>query len=875
MKQVSNSYKENIRKYGKQLDSKITYIQNGSTITLDNTQINSISVGFEGSILKSVMKKLTIDSNVEIPLDTVLAYSFGVYDETNRAYEYINYGNYVVYKIETKEDTNSYEITCYDKLLYAMKDYESLNVTYPISIRDYINALCTKIGLVFKNAEDEFANYDKMIPNELYLNEEGNSIGYTFRDVLDELAQVTASTICITNNDKVEIRYIEEPVADVETIDEHLLKNVNVNFGEKYGPVNSIVLSRADSDNIYLQDEDSVEQNGLCEIKIIDNQIMNGNDRSIYLQDILDKLDGLEYYLNDFSSTGITYLDLCDRYNVQIDEKTYSCVMFNDEINVTQGLEELINTNMPEQSETDYTKADKTDRKINQTTLIVDKHEQEIQALIDKVVDISNIVDGVGSVTLENAFEGILHKIEIIGSISLLFPNTQTHYGRPLLISDDLIVSNDVTISSGVPYQNSATYPSSTTYPINSNLKVDDDTYQLDLDYLNYLSPLVHDKFVYEDGIQWIERNVGIDAQGNMYALEETIIEHRKDLNIFVKENSTLTLESFGNGVLQVEYLLKNKYTSTFATQVYVDSAIKQTADEIELQVREKVNEDEIIAKINLAVENDQGIINLTGNTVTIDSDNFHLDAEGNIQCQDAVIDDAIMHSAIIYDTTLANATIEGGSITLNGGANTERLKIIQTNEPNIVTTFSPSSIEKHNNNASYYVSNGTGTEDHITTSYYIPNSIIYNDNISAEYSVYGMQLVTGSSIVVLIDRDGVRAPAFINTSTEEEKKNIKKLNKALDTIKNTEVYSYNWKNEDTEKKSVKKHYGLVIGKGYKTPKEFIHNDKDGKETGIDIYATLSFCIKAIQEQQEQIEELQKEIELLKEEKNGKDKLSK
>ena len=57
--------------------------------------------------------------------------------------------------------------------------------------------------------------------------------------------------------------------------------------------------------------------------------------------------------------------NLCDRYNVQIGENTYSCVMFNNEVNVTQGLEEFVYTDMPEESVTDYTKSDKTDRKIN------------------------------------------------------------------------------------------------------------------------------------------------------------------------------------------------------------------------------------------------------------------------------------------------------------------------------------------------------------------------------------------------------------------------------------------------------------------------------------------------------------------------------
>lgn len=167
-----------------------------------------------------------------------------------------------------------------------------------------------------------------------------------------------------------------------ETIDANFLKDINVNFGKKYGPVNSIVLSRsAESDNIYLQDEESITKNGLCEIKIKDNQIMNWNDRSDYLPDILEKLDGLEYYLNDFASTGIAYLDLCDKYNVNVFENNYPCIMFNDELLVTQGLEENVHTNMPEETQTDYTKSDKTDRRINQAYIIVDKQQQEITSL--------------------------------------------------------------------------------------------------------------------------------------------------------------------------------------------------------------------------------------------------------------------------------------------------------------------------------------------------------------------------------------------------------------------------------------------------------------------------------------------------------------
>ena len=404
MKTHTSSFKEQIKLMGKEIDSRITF---GSTV-LGKDDLNAVTPSYQGAILKSVMKQLDIDSNVEIPIGTILKYEFGL--KVNGEYEYINYGNYVVYSIEKQEDTNSYKIVCYDKLLYSMLDYVKLPITYPISIRDYINAISTVLGLKFANKSGTFANYDKQIQADLY-----DGLGYTFRDILDELAQVTASTICLNNNDELEIRYITETN---DVIDEDFLKDVNVNFGEKFGAVNTIVLSRSgDSDSVYYP---SVLPENPYEIKISDNQIMNGNDRADFLPDIYNKLNGLEFYTNDFVSTGICYYDLCDRYSVKVGDNTYSCVMFNDEVLVTQGLEENIYTELPEQTETDYKHASKDDRMINQVYLIVKKNEAEILAVINTTEqlqkEINPIKDESGSsITIEDASDNPLTYLEIEG----------------------------------------------------------------------------------------------------------------------------------------------------------------------------------------------------------------------------------------------------------------------------------------------------------------------------------------------------------------------------------------------------------------------------------------------------------------------------
>ena len=94
MKAHTSSFKEQIKTMGRELDSKITYTLNGVNVELGGEQLNSITPTYQGALLKSVMKELDIDSNVYIPVGTILNYQFGV--KVNGEYEYINYGNYVV-----------------------------------------------------------------------------------------------------------------------------------------------------------------------------------------------------------------------------------------------------------------------------------------------------------------------------------------------------------------------------------------------------------------------------------------------------------------------------------------------------------------------------------------------------------------------------------------------------------------------------------------------------------------------------------------------------------------------------------------------------------------------------------------------------------
>lgn len=668
MKAHTSNFKNSISQFGKQIDSIIKY----GEIELGSEELNSITPTFQSDLLKSTMKELIIDSNVEIPINTIVNYKFGVKTKDDEVvnyrdnYEYIDFGNYIVQEVNKKKDTNSYKIKCYDFMLRSMTEYHELEIgTFPMTVRQYITNLCNQLSLEFANENEIFVNDDKIINEDVY-----KGIGYTYRDIFDDLAEVTGSTIVINKDDKVEIRYLNETN---DEIDEEFLKDVNVNFGEKYGPINSIVLSRSgESDNIFKQNSRSVEENGLCELKIVDNQIMNFQNRGTYLDELLSQLDGTEYYINDFSSFGICYYDICDKYNIKIGDNIYSCVMFNDEINVTQGLGENIHTDIPTTSETEYKYESEIEKKVNQTYIIVDKQNQTITSVVsqvdgqnEKISQLTQTVDELKSEIGEAA--DITTSVEGTGTIELkniLASETIYLQIKPTLVDINYKITNQTIVGTNTLL----TTPTIYYEHINNSGEIDETYTYLLPKPLYYLNGAIYDEYIidYENNRRYIIHRVGINTDGSKYALDNS---HEEDLEyqsyMFKKDGDyNIYFKGFPYTYIKVRAMVSNIYTSQYATRVELNSSITQTKEEITTQVKEKVGENEIIAKINLAVKKDQGIVNLIGNSVTIDSDNFKLNENGSIEAKNGKFNGEINSTT----GNIGGWTIQNGQLT-NGVA--------------------------------------------------------------------------------------------------------------------------------------------------------------------------------------------------------------
>ena len=200
MKKHTKNFKKEISTFGRQLDNKIAVL--GTELVLGKEDLYSITPITNADLLKSVMKEVNFESKQQLSIGQEINVKSGVL--VNGEYEYIDFGNYFVYKNEYKAETNTYSHVCYDKMLNTMIDYVPLDITYPISLREYIGAIATKCGLEFANKNGTFANYDTLINEDHFSN--GN---YTFRDVLDYVAQLVGGWLCINDEGKLEVKYPE------------------------------------------------------------------------------------------------------------------------------------------------------------------------------------------------------------------------------------------------------------------------------------------------------------------------------------------------------------------------------------------------------------------------------------------------------------------------------------------------------------------------------------------------------------------------------------------------------------------------------------------------------------------------------------------
>lgn len=763
MKKVSDGFKTNIKLTGRQLDFKM-YLYNNYNLATENgdllltedninlaseqfklddkteigsESIYSASINRNGSLFKSLMKELDFEADKDFSIGSMVDFQFGLL--VNGEYEYIDYGNYVIYSKEYKLDTETWSYVCYDRMLYYMIKYSKLDITYPITIRDYIENLAHKMTLGFADSETEFTNYNELINEDLFKDKD-----YTYRDILDKLSEITASNIMLDEQDRLKIGY---PSETDTSLDESDLKDINVAFGENFGVINRISITDSDVDvEYYAEDSDSITKNGKTQINIVDNEFTTNGNQTKMAQTILKRLNGFYYSINDFSTIGTCIYDYLDMFNVNAKGNTYKCLVLNDEIDFSQGIKESFYTEKLENSEKESGNYQTSTMSSKTVTFKINQQEGKIESKVEK--------DGVISAINQSPEEVQINanKISLEGKkIDLTTEDISIESSNFSLTSEGRITTKEGQIGGFTLNKDSFTSP---IYPRSTNASGETISIKIPTnEEINEIRHIIDGNKPTQDQLERLDFN----NDGEIDIADYAIGRANQIYNVDNENPGKLMLNTTSGGNVITLY----------------------DKDEVE--------------RVQI------GLMGLS------------------IQSQSLDATDKNTYSALIH----ANEINIGKEYVNTDGA-WIHMGVSQTDQSADISISSGSS-------------SGTG-----------------NVNIDVDAN-------NGSSMSL----DGpVYATAFNNTSLEESKKNIKKSSiKALNIIKNTDIYDFNYKQE---KDGYKKHIGFVIGEKYNYSKDITNQEN----TGVDLYSMVSVAYKAIQEQQEEIEELKKRIEKL-EVKNG------
>ena len=510
---------------------------------------------------------------------------FTYYKEVNG--EALKIGTFIVTEVKDSDTFESVNVTAYDYGLKFANPYITSLDYSDTTLFQVIQEICTNCGVELENAS---------LPNGSFIVDSNQFVnGEQFGDVVAQASGINGMFATINSNDKLEFIFTNETNEIIEDY-------VELDDKRDTWPITSVLVATSEdleTAGAVKKDQSLIDKYGEHWLKIYSYGFAYSTEKCQQLVNtIFNQVKGFAYSSFKSEYSFLPYLSLGDKIKFKNKEgKLVDSIILRYETNYDEIILEapsIINASvdyeLPETPETTSKKA----------LFKVDQALGEIDAISKKVVDISSTASGVGFVNITNGYKGNLHKLDIYGYMELP------------IVGGQLGTSPSKVGTSKVGYAITKTYKKYIKPLIVGEFKVNNfylfveqngevlHKYILPVKYL-YSVGSVHDEFNYLDGKCSILRRIGVHANGVKYVLAKPYTETLPDLIIEVPEGNYKIYTSYETLHLNVEYLTQNQYTSTFATQVDVQSSIEIATDEILIESKREIldNGDALIASIN------------------------------------------------------------------------------------------------------------------------------------------------------------------------------------------------------------------------------------------------------------------------------------
>ena len=734
-------------------------------------------------------------------------------------------GTFFVNDISPIQEKIKIKLNCYDLVQKFDTDYDKSKFIFPMTLKEWKNKICNIVGVEYDNSD--FPNCNKLLTASPFIEEDA-----TYIDVIKLIARASACWAIIDYDDKLYFNWFnDDNLVDVEDWFDLTTED------ESTDPINIVVLGRGDvEDNVVYP---QALPDNPKEIRIDSNDILD-LDRKNMIIPIYNQVNGFKHIIFKMKTRGflnakigdkIKYLDLFGsekKSYIMRHTLTFLGGNYADEKNYTSQFEaiELDETN------TNYKYAESPEQKLNRTERLANKLDGQILDIIETVGQYDSKISQV-----EQTVEKIEQKVSEVADLTREVISNKYIELNDAILGDliSLRITGEISIlPSKYMFPSDDLFPHDAFYLKVTNEEIDEESGEISLKSTRYKLPFyalheygdVKDEFIIDSGKVKLIKRIGVDKDDNKYLLTQPIEQTFDDIVINLKDGyNRFELVDFPSATLSIKYAMQSEYSKVFATKAELNSSITLTKDEINMEVEKKVDDkDYTAANIMLKINNDTSEakinadkieltandilnliagneINLSSKNIIITSDKFKVDKEGNLVCTGA---------------TLKSVNVDGGTINLAGDGFDKCLTVQKTD----------GSLKSIVYSAGYRGMNGAETK-----------------------------------VAIMNNTGTISCVSLVQTSLSTKKKNFKLFKNAISLIKNSDIYTYNFKNETNE---TKKHIGLVIGDNYKCCDEVINEERNA----IDIYSMISVAWQAIKEQQVIIDNLKKEIEVLKNENN-------
>ena len=611
IKNVSSTFKANCKK-----DS----VKYREYIVIDNKEVD-----IKGNLSDTAYKDTTFFGKFNLKMlkfetENDIDYKkkeFTYYKEVDG--EALKIGTFIVTDVSDSDTFESVNVTAYDYGLKFSNPYTT-NLNYKngnITMFQVVQEICNNCDIELENAS---------LPNGSFIVDSNQFVnGEKYGDVICIVALENGMFATINSNNKLEFIFTNET-------DEIIEDYVELDDKRDTQPITSVLVAPSkdlETAGAVMKDQTLINQYGEHWLKIYDSYFANSTTKCQQLIGaIFNQVKGFGYSSFKSEYSFLPYLSLGDKIKFKNKEgKLVDSIILRYETNYDEMILEapsIINASveyeLPETPEETSKKAlAKVDQANGEIELIAKATEEletktaqlrldvdTIEGQISDIADITTTAEGVGTLVMNNINESEPIYIKIypkLGDVTSLYP------------ANDLYPADDL-------------YPISKTLHFHCTSENYDAYYELPKDLL-WLNNDVYDEFVldYDNSACYIIRRVGVLENGTKYALANSIQENLEYPTIrLINGDYEVSLLGQPTAYLYIRLMVQNIYTTQFATKVEMNSKIKQTKDEIDLEVSKKVGNDEVISRINQTPEtitiqankvNIGGVINAINNNTS------------------------------------------------------------------------------------------------------------------------------------------------------------------------------------------------------------------------------------------------------------------